>query len=95
MNHGLEVLNDREKTHGSFNRNSYISQTIKSFLKEQDGWHSLHPEHKEVLDMIALKISRILGGQSNFYDHWKDIAGYAKLAEEACPPPPSQTHQEI
>ena len=35
--------------------------------------------------MIALKLSRILSGQSNFKDHWDDIAGYAKLASEACP----------
>ena len=34
--------------------------------------------------MIALKLSRILSGQSNFKDHWDDIAGYAKLGSEAC-----------
>jgi hypothetical protein len=38
----------------------------------------------EALDMIALKLSRILSGQANFKDHWDDIAGYAKLGAEAC-----------
>jgi hypothetical protein len=44
----------------------------------------LIPVHREALDMIALKLSRILSGQANFKDHWDDIAGYAKLGSEAC-----------
>jgi hypothetical protein len=40
--------------------------------------------HKEALDMIALKLSRILSGQANFKDHWLDLSGYSLLAAEAC-----------
>jgi hypothetical protein len=29
--------------------------------------------------MIAMKIARILSGNSNFADHWEDIEGYARL----------------
>jgi hypothetical protein len=76
------LLVEREKTHGSFRTNAEFSQRLKTVF-ETGGQH-LSSVHKEALDMIALKLSRILSGQANFKDHWADIAGYAKLAEEAC-----------
>jgi len=77
------LLEEREKTHGSFIHNADISQSIKAiFVKE--GQRDMGSIHAEALDMIALKLSRILSGQANFKDHWDDIAGYAKLASEAC-----------
>jgi hypothetical protein len=33
----------------------------------------------EALDMICLKISRIVTGDHNAVDHWQDIEGYAAL----------------
>ncbi len=44
----------------------------------------LSNQHKEALDMIALKISRIVSSDGNFRDHWHDIQGYAALGEKAC-----------
>jgi hypothetical protein len=38
----------------------------------------------EALEMICTKIARILSGNPNDPDHWKDIAGYAELGGEAC-----------
>src|SRR5689334_7025820 len=83
------LLQEREKTHGSFQNNDDISQRIKDIMHNPFG-ETRHPYvlcsvHKESLDMIALKLSRILSGQANYRDHWDDIAGYAKLASEACP----------
>lgn len=77
------LLQEREKTHGSFQRNAEISQGIKNIYTHagQDYTH-IHPVFKESLDMIALKISRIVSGQHMFEDHWDDIAGYAKLSSE-------------
>lgn len=77
------LLMEREKTHGSFERNAIISQAIKDIFKKYHDY-PMHVAQVEALDMIALKISRILSGQSSFKDHWDDIAGYAKLASEAC-----------
>ena len=76
------LLTERQKTHGDFKTNALISQTLKDvFDRHSDG---LIATHREALDMIALKLSRILSGQANFKDHWDDIAGYAKLGSEAC-----------
>ena len=76
------LLNERQQTHGSFARNAEISQAIKSIYR-RFGYHDLRDEHVEALEMIALKLSRVLSGQASQNDHWDDIAGYAKLAVEA------------
>lgn len=93
------ILVEREKTHGDFRATAGIAQQIKSSFHSwnhtYDGqlvltgatntaWNGLPPRQKEVLEMIATKIARILSGAANEKDHWKDIAGYAKLGEEAC-----------
>ena len=44
----------------------------------------LNPIHKESLEMIVTKMSRITNGNSREVDHWLDIAGYALIAAEAC-----------
>jgi hypothetical protein len=78
------LLVERQKTHGSFATNAMISQQLKAIFHH---WLGSPPNsvHQEALDMIALKLSRILSGQADHKDHWDDIAGYAKLASEACP----------
>lgn len=81
------LLQEREKTHGSFSTNASCSQELKGIFRRYGVADGLtHPKsvHLEALDMIALKLSRILSGQANFKDHWDDIAGYAKLGSEAC-----------
>lgn len=80
------LLVERESTHGSFAHNAMISQELKTiFAQPRPG---IRPPslsvHREALDMIALKLSRILSGQADFKDHWRDISGYALLAMEAC-----------
>lgn len=77
------LLRERQSTHGSFADNAVISQTLKAAFKKHNKG-PINMIHAEALDMIALKLSRVLSGQAMFKDHWDDIAGYAKLASEAC-----------
>lgn len=79
------VLQERKKTHGSFEQNASISQGLKGIFRI--GESPVKVVHREALDMIALKLSRILSGQADYKDHWDDIAGYAKLASNACDGP--------
>lgn len=77
------LLVERQKTHGDFGLNAAVSQSLKRVFNDYK-YRGMKVEHTEALDMIALKLSRILSGQANYKDHWDDIAGYAKLASEAC-----------
>ena len=78
------ILVEREKTHGSFEQTARLSQVLKMTFESDGTNYPSNMVHREALDMIALKLSRILSGQANFKDHWDDIAGYAKLGSEAC-----------
>ena len=78
------LLVERQKTHGSFAMNAKVAQQLRFEFRDWTNYAEISAVHAEALDMIALKLSRILSGQANFKDHWDDIAGYAKLGSEAC-----------
>jgi len=73
------VLTDRAKTHGSFEANAVLAQSIKRLIRINAKPNDLPYDMQEALDMIALKISRIVTGNPAVKDHWLDIAGYAIL----------------
>lgn len=76
------TLNDRAKTHGSFIDNGLIMQDLKLTMRnEGKNWGKLHPYQREALEMIQHKIGRVLSGNPDEPDHWRDIAGYATLVE--------------
>ncbi len=76
------TLNDRAKTHGSFIDNGRIMQMLKCDMRQEGkNWAKLSMYQKEALEMIQHKIGRILSGNPNEPDHWRDIAGYATLVE--------------
>jgi hypothetical protein len=83
------LLEEREKTHGSFMAHATATQQIKQVIA---AWRhtDLLPEHAEALDMIAHKMGRILTGDPMFPDHWDDIAGYAVLGSRACKDVPNE-----
>lgn len=76
-----EILAERGKTHGDFKSHAKISQHLKLTLREQSAdWQmDFSRTQQEALEMICHKIARIVAGDPNFVDHWRDIAGYATL----------------
>lgn len=77
-----KVLAERGKRYGSFQVNSSISQELKRIIRDFDG--KLEDHHREALDMICTKISRILEGDPNYADNWIDISGFATLEAGLC-----------
>ena len=77
------TLNERGKTHGDFAKQADTAQAIKVVMHAaiQEMNRSIAADQLEALHMIAGKISRILHGNPNEPDHWRDIAGYATLIE--------------
>jgi hypothetical protein len=78
------LLGERAVTHGSFADNARFGQAIRDLYRTAPAWHSMPAEHREALDRLACKLSRILSGQSLYADHWRDISGYSALAEKEC-----------
>lgn len=77
-----KILKDRGEQYGDFRYQFAFSQEIKDLMKEQPNWEELTPAQKEVLEMVSHKLSRILYGNPNNEDSWRDIAGYVTLVAD-------------
>lgn len=80
------VLADRRQRYGSFEGHAAISQALqkvvyKGFAKRGDGKtaQDMTDAQREALFMILHKVARIVNGDFNYDDSWRDIAGYATL----------------
>jgi hypothetical protein len=78
------LLSERQTTHGDFSDNARHGQFLRAYFRSSPNWDRMDAVHRESLDMIAGKLSRILSGQATHADHFRDIAGYATLALMAC-----------
>jgi len=78
------VLDEREDQYGSFMQAADTAIKIKSVMHNAIARNDLHlyPDQLLSLDMIAVKISRIVNGNPAHRDSWIDIAGYATLVAE-------------
>ena len=74
----MNILNAREKTHGDYERVARLSQNLKTLLRAEP--HRLSYQQMEAVEMICVKIARIVCGNPDEPDHYIDIAGYAELA---------------
>jgi hypothetical protein len=74
-----QILQDREADYGQFKMLAKLSQDLKEVVARQYKWGEMPPNHKESIEMILHKISRLVNGNSHKADTWLDIAGYATL----------------
>jgi len=82
MSNVRETLASRGACYGSFDEQARISQGFKQVMLASPNWTALPPQHRESLELIAMKMSRILNGDYNHFDSWHDIAGYAELVAD-------------
>lgn len=78
------LIQDRKGTHGDWKVQSSIEQQLKNLIVHKANEHNLElADHQwAAIEMICVKISRILAGDANHADHWDDIAGYARLGKQ-------------
>jgi hypothetical protein len=79
-----DTIKARNSIHGDWANNARIANMLKLTFHGEVGWEAFNVEQQEALDLIAVKLSRILSGDPNHADHWHDVAGYATLGERAC-----------
>lgn len=77
----VELVSERHNTHGDWFEQSCLQSLIKADMHGAPRWHLLSASQKEALDMIAVKVSRIVSGDPGYADHWDDIMGYALLGK--------------
>ena len=76
------VLEERGLRYGTFLKRAIIAQRLKAVMADTPNWIAINDDMAESLEMIAHKISRILGGDPMYADSWVDIAGYAQLVAD-------------
>ncbi len=74
-----ETLAERGSRYGSFTTHAEYAEWINNVYEESPGWKNMKPDAKEALRIIANKIGRILNGDPDYDDNWRDVAGYATL----------------
>lgn len=79
-----QILTERGDRYGLFSGHAQISRSLKRLA---DGFAAergkvLADDQQEALDMIFHKIARVLNGDPDYSDSWRDIAGYAALVAD-------------
>lgn len=77
------TIKDRETKHGPYWSGALIADQLIETMGVTPGWKNLSANHRYVLIMIQVKISRILNGNPCEAEHWHDIQGYARLVEKS------------
>ena len=75
----MDIIQERAKTHGDYKTTAGWSQSLKDMFRSSGNWNTMTDGQKEALEMIAVKLARLLNGNPQFPDHWNDISGYGNL----------------
>ena len=76
-----DILTQRGSRYGTFVGHAEVTQDLKRCMANHLAKRNkvLADDQWEALEMIAHKIGRIINGDPDYDDSWKDIAGYAEL----------------
>lgn len=74
------ILDARHKTYGAFMDVAAVATGLRAIIRDRRP--DLMPDQEEALTMICNKIARIVNGDPNHLDSWKDLAGYAQLVAD-------------
>jgi hypothetical protein len=78
------TLNERGERYGKFKDVASTTQQLITIVERGANYEHLNAEQKTSLFMICNKIARAVNGDPQYFDNYRDIAGYATLAERAC-----------
>jgi hypothetical protein len=73
------IITEREQTHGAFAAVAETAQELKLIFRRTPNWLALSDVQREALESKATKLARLLCGDPNEIDHWRDDAGYSEL----------------
>lgn len=77
MNKIESILSERDDVYGTFEKVSRLYTNLTTSVEGADVL--LDYKVKCSIDMIMMKIARIVSGDQYYRDNWADIAGYAML----------------
>lgn len=78
-----DVLSQRGGTHGDFEVGAQVAQRLKGIMHSSPRWEAMSLAQREALENVTGKLARILTGDPDFLDHYRDIIGYTQLAMDS------------
>ena len=75
------IIAAHESSHGDFTGNATTAQALKYVMRQGKNWEEMPAWMRESLEQMQTKVARILAGDFNDPDHWKDLQGYPRLVE--------------
>ena len=84
-------IRDKQAFNGSMADISQIAQALKFALRRGKNWDTLSMGAKEVLELMATRIARILSGDPNSAEHWNKLAALARAIGKPLEAPRSPT----
>ena len=81
LSHMDAMLTERNSIHGDFTGNATTAQALKYVMRQGKNWEEMPAWMRESLEQMQTKVARILSGDFNHPDHWKDLQGYPRLVE--------------
>lgn len=77
-----DTLSERGGRYGRFADQAAIEQELMARLASGRRWQDAAPDQRSAVQMICVKLARIVNGDPDYLDNWHDIIGYAKLVED-------------
>jgi len=79
-----QILTERGSRYGRFTGHASVAVALKNAMRapNPEKFARMDADQQEALDMIVHKIARIINGDPNYEDSWRDIAGYAVLVAD-------------
>jgi hypothetical protein len=76
-----KLVMERGTQHGDWKKQAAVAQCFKRLVRDSLNYQTgrLMDSQLEAVEMICVKLSRILTGNPWHKDHWLDIQGYAQL----------------
>jgi hypothetical protein len=79
-----DILAERGEEYGKFLGHAEITQRLKEVINDElvKRNKALDFDMQEALDMVCHKIGRVINGNENNVDSWRDMAGYTTLVAD-------------
>ena len=78
-----DTLTGRDETHGDFVDQADDAQRMLEVINTREGWKHMPSWMRFAIQMILMKIARIVHGDCRSTDHWHDIQGYSLVSRRS------------
>lgn len=85
------TLAERGSRYGDFTDHAQVAQALQDVMRSGVNWVQVDCVKRQALTVICDKIARVVTGDPEYRDNWHDIQGYARLAEDRCATPTTET----